>query len=110
MTGCAILPEQPNLGASMPGHSVIKGRYTADFEGDFVVLLIGSRINSLRGLRWIPALNSMNRMLKELMAEPEKGLLGFRMGFPVIVQYWRSFDHLEAWARDAADTHAKVWR
>jgi hypothetical protein len=52
----------------------------------------------------------MNRMLKELSAAPEKGLLGFRMGFPVIVQYWRSFEHLEAWARDASDTHAKVWR
>jgi hypothetical protein len=89
---------------------VIRGRYTSEIEGDFVVLLIGTRINSLRGLRWVKALSSMNRMLKELSAAPEKGLLGFRMGFPVIVQYWRSFEHLEAWARDAKDTHAQVWR
>jgi hypothetical protein len=43
------------------------------------------------------------------MAEPEKGLLGFRMGFPTIVQYWRSFEHLEAFARDPADIHRPVW-
>ena len=30
---------------------IIHGRYTAEIEGDFVVLLIGARINSLRGLR-----------------------------------------------------------
>jgi Monooxygenase af470-like len=94
----------------MPRRPVIQGRYTAQIEGDFVVLLIGARINSLRGLRWARSLNTMNRMLKELSAAPEKGLLGFRMGFPTIVQYWRSFEHLEAWARDASDTHAKMWR
>jgi hypothetical protein len=94
----------------MPRQPVIHGRYTAQIEGDFVVLLIGARINSLRGLRWVRSLNSMNRMLKELSAAPEKGLLGFRMGFPTIVQYWRSFEHLEAWARDANDTHATMWR
>lgn len=89
---------------------VIQGRYTAEIEGDFVVLLIGARINSLRGLRWVRALSAMNRMLRELSEQPEKGLLGYRMGFPTIVQYWRSFDHLEAWARDPDDTHARAWR
>ena len=92
------------------GARIIPGRYSTQIEGDFVVLLIGTRINRLQGLRWVRSLNSMNRMLKELSAEPDKGLLGYRMGFPVIVQYWRSFEHLEAWARDAQDTHAKVWR
>jgi hypothetical protein len=89
---------------------IISGRYTAEIEGDFVVLLIGTRINALRGLRWVKALSSMNRMLRELSDEPEKGLLGYRMGFPTIVQYWRSFEHLEAWSRDPDDIHAQVWR
>ena len=89
---------------------IVAGRYTAEIEGDFVVLLIGARINSLRGLRWAKALSSMNRMLRELSEQPEKGLLGYRMGFPTIVQYWRSFEHLEAWSRDPDDTHAQVWR
>jgi Monooxygenase af470-like len=32
------------------------------------------------------------------------------MGFPVIVQYWRSFEHLEAFARDPDDPHLEAWR
>jgi hypothetical protein len=28
----------------------------------------------------------------------------------VIVQYWRSFDHLEAFARDESDPHTATWR
>ncbi len=43
------------------------------------------------------------------MAHPEKGLLGYRMGFPTIVQYWRSFEHLESFARDTDDMHRPVW-
>ena len=32
------------------------------------------------------------------------------MGLPTIVQYWRSFDHLEAFANDADDPHSAAWR
>jgi hypothetical protein len=32
------------------------------------------------------------------------------MGFPTIVQYWRSFDHLEAFANDQDDPHSNAWR
>jgi hypothetical protein len=32
------------------------------------------------------------------------------MGLPTIVQYWRSFDHLEAFAGDTGDPHAAAWR
>ncbi|HEY2192049.1 MAG TPA: phenylacetaldoxime dehydratase family protein [Actinomycetospora sp.] len=32
------------------------------------------------------------------------------MGYPVIVQYWRSFAHLEAFARDRDDPHLAAWR
>jgi hypothetical protein len=31
------------------------------------------------------------------------------MGFANI-QYWRSFDHLEAFAKDSEDPHLSVWR
>ena len=48
-------------------------------------------------------------MLVAAMADPEKGLLGYRMGFPTIVQYWRSFEHLEAFARDPGDLHRPTW-
>jgi fumigallin biosynthesis monooxygenase-like protein len=32
------------------------------------------------------------------------------MGLPTIVQYWRSYAHLEAFARDAGDPHLAPWR
>src|SRR4029077_18852868 len=40
----------------------------------------------------------------------DKVLLAYEMGIPTIVQYWRSFDHLEAFARDKNDPHLEVWR
>ena len=45
----------------------------------------------------------MRHMLDYLTAHPEKGLLGYEMGLPVIVQYWRSFDQLVAFAKDGTD-------
>jgi hypothetical protein len=51
----------------------------------------------------------MKAMLDELVAHPERGLLGYRMGFPTIVQYWRSFEQLEAFARDPGDLHRPTW-
>jgi hypothetical protein len=91
-----------------------RGRFTAEIDGDFVVFLIGTRLNKpwlavqsfadLGGRR-----RGMQRMLEELTTQPEKGLLGYRMGFSVIVQYWRSFEHLEAFARDPGDLHRPTW-
>ncbi|MDT7570621.1 MAG: hypothetical protein QOE05_795 [Actinomycetota bacterium] len=49
-------------------------------------------------------------MLKYLSERPESGLLGYEFGFPVIVQYWRSFEHLEAFARDESNPHAARMR
>jgi hypothetical protein len=52
----------------------------------------------------------MKFMLDHLMDHPEKGLLGYQMGLPTIVQYWRSYDHLEAFAKDHEDPHLEAWR
>jgi hypothetical protein len=93
---------------------VNEGRWTAEIEGDFVVFLIGARPNSffqlLRSFGDLGGRRGMTHMLKYLSEQPEKGLLGFQMGFPTIVQYWRSFEHLEAFARDADDPHLEPWR
>jgi hypothetical protein len=91
-----------------------RGRYGAEIEGDFVVFLIGARLNSPRlALQSLVDLGGRRRgmkaMLDELVAHPERGLLGYRMGFPTIVQYWRSFDQLEAFARDPGDLHRPTW-
>ena len=52
----------------------------------------------------------MKHMLDYLVDHPEKGLLGYELGLKTIVQYWRSFDQLEAFAKDKDDPHLEVWR
>jgi hypothetical protein len=90
-------------------------RMTAEIDGDFVVFLIGARLNNkLQMVRSVLDLGGRRRgmkaMLDYLVERPEKGLLAYEMGFPTIVQYWRSFEHLEAFAKDKDDPHLEVWR
>ena len=90
-------------------------RMRAEIDGDFVVFLIGARFNSklhlARSFLDVGGRRGMVHMLQYLMAHPEKGLLGFQqLGLVNIVQYWRSFEHLEAFARDEDDPHLAVWR
>jgi hypothetical protein len=88
-------------------------RMTVDIEGDFVVFLIGARFSKLQLVRSFADLGGrrgMKHMLDHLVAHPEKGLLAYEMGIPTIVQYWRSFEHLEAFAKSPADPHVAVWR
>ena len=93
---------------------IVQGRQLAEIDGDFVVFLIGARFSLRHPLRAFRDLGGrkggMKAMLDHLVAHPEKGLLGYTMGLPVIVQYWRSFDHLEAFARDDSDPHIAAWR
>jgi len=59
------------------------GRMAVDVDGDFVVFLIGMRINKVWKIhKWLPVFLAMPRMLKELQQRPESGFLGFTMGFP----------------------------
>jgi hypothetical protein len=88
-------------------------RMTAEIEGDFVVFLIGARFSKLQLARSFADLGGrrgMKHMLDYLAARPEKGLLAYEMGLPTIVQYWRSFEQLEAFAKDRDDPHLEVWR
>ena len=85
-------------------------RVTAKIEGDFVVFLIGMRINKpWKPHKWLPVFQAMPRMIGELERHPESGFLGHIMSLGVIVQYWRSFEHLEAYARDANQLHWPAW-
>lgn len=89
-------------------------RMAAEIEGDFVVFLIGARVNSkrhaLQAFLDLGGRRGMRHMLDYLTEHPEKGLLAYEMGFPTIVQYWRSFEHLEAFAGDKDDPHLDAWR
>ena len=90
-------------------------RCTAEIDGDFVVFLIGMRINRFWKLhKWLPVAAAMPRMLAELARAPELGLLHARthFGFPTItvVQYWRSFAHLHRYATNRELTHLPAWK
>ncbi len=94
--------------------TTINERMTVNFEGDFVVFLIGMRINRFWKIhKWLPVASAMPKMLKELSLNPNSGLLGFQIAggiSPVIIQYWKSFEHLEAYAKDRNSLHYPAWK
>jgi hypothetical protein len=95
--------------------TVYPGRYTARTEEPFVVFLIGMHINRLLEVRkWWPVFQAMNPMISTLIRHPEKGFLGgmTTIGWrgPVMIQYWRSFDDLENFARHPSDPHLPAWK
>ena len=94
---------------------VQQGRYTASVDGEAVLFLIGMRVNKpWKVHRWAPVLSAMGPMLRELMAHPELGLLSAHAAVkatgPMVVQYWRSFEDLERFARDRDAPHLPAWR
>jgi hypothetical protein len=89
---------------------VIGSRMSVEMEGEFVVFLIGTRVNKPWKLhKWLPVFLAMPKMLKELEAHPESGCLVHSGLGRVIVQYWRSFEPLEAYARAKDKKHWPAW-
>jgi len=89
---------------------IFKQKMTAEIDGDFVVFLIGARINRPWKIhKWLPVALAMPRMLKEVAAKPDSGFLGYEQSFGIMVQYWRSFDHLERYARNRDAQHWPAW-
>lgn len=89
------------------------GRWAAKIDGDFVVFIIGTRPDLRHPIRWlrdIGGLRGMQHQLKYLEAHPESGLLGHGGLGLTIVQYWRSFEHLERYANSAEAPHRGVWK
>jgi hypothetical protein len=94
---------------------VMPGRFTAQTDESFVVFMIGMRINRFFAFsKWIPTARAMGPMLRTLFQHPEKGLLGAQVFFYwrgiALVQYWRSFEDLEKFARNREDPHMESWR
>jgi hypothetical protein len=89
-------------------------RMTAVTEGEFVVFLIGMRINKWWKIhRWLPIVFQMTGMLKELYKAPELGLMHHEQWFgrtTMMVQYWESLDQLEAYAKNTTNTHLPAWQ
>jgi hypothetical protein len=95
--------------------AIIDKRVTAEIDGDFVVFLIGMRVNKLMKPRqWLPVLLAMPKMVRELERSPASGLLGAHLYLggprqPMLIQYWRSFEHLESYARSRDKGHWPAW-
>ncbi len=93
--------------------TVIAQRMTAKVEGDFVVFLIGMRINRLWKIhKWLPVAMAMPRMLRELSQDPTSGYLGAESWFgkpTILLQCWRSFEDLDSYAKKTNCEHRPAW-
>ncbi len=93
---------------------ILKQRMTATFDGDFVMFLIGMRVNQPWKLhQWLPVTWAMGRMLKELYANPQLGFLHHETGVGrtvIMLQYWRSMAQLQDYASNREAAHLPAWR
>jgi hypothetical protein len=94
---------------------VVAGRMSADIEGDFVVFLIGMRFNRpWHVIKNVYAFTRRPKMLRYLRQHPEAGLLHAMLVIgpdgPMVIQYWRSVEQLEGFARDARAPHHPAWK
>ena len=93
---------------------IFPGRYAAEMEGSFVVFVIGMRINRLLAVRkWVPVARAMGPMIQELMANKDLGFLHAEVSVAWrevrMIQYWRSFEHLHAYAAARDAKHLPAW-
>jgi hypothetical protein len=90
------------------------GRFSAEVDDDFVVFLVGMRVNRPWKVRsWLPVFLAMPKMLREIDRHPELGCLGGQQWVgrtTILVQYWRNFDDLDRFARETELPHLEAWR
>ncbi len=95
--------------------NLFPGRYTAQMEGSFVLFIIGMRINYFwRIHQWLPVAMAMPPLVKALEKDPAKGYLHgeffrYKRG-AAWVQYWKSFEDLERFARSPEEPHLAAWQ
>ncbi|WP_052460702.1 DUF4188 domain-containing protein [Microbacterium gorillae] len=94
---------------------VFPGRYTADPDTETVtVFLIGMRANRWWKLpRVLRVAATMPKCLAHLARNPEAGMLGYHQWLgrtTILVSYWRSPEHIQAFAADRDAPHLGPWR
>ena len=94
---------------------LITERVCADPEDEIVVFLIGMRINRWwKFWKWFAVAQAMPKMLAELEANKDLGLLAVRMQFGLrnlwTLQYWKSAAHLHDYAHAQARAHLPAWQ
>lgn len=88
---------------------------TSRADESFVVFVIGMRINAFwRISQWLPVLLTMRRVLRDLKRQPDTGFLSQRTRFGgrhlEMIQYWRSFADIHAYARERGGEHLRAWQ
>lgn len=90
------------------------GRMTASKDEGFVIFIIGMRINKFWKIhKWLPVALAMPKMIRELKENSELGFLSQESWFgrtTIMVQYWKSFNHLESYAKNKNSEHFPVWK
>jgi len=93
--------------------AVINDRMCAQVDGEAVVFLIGMRFNKLWKVhKWFPVLLAMPKMIRELEQKPELGFLGYHLWVgrtTMVLQYWRSVERLNAYAKSREGAHLPAW-
>jgi hypothetical protein len=94
--------------------AIFPGRYTAQSDEPFVVFLIGMRVNKFWALRrWTRVAAAMGPMIAELKRDPSLGLLHAEFFLywrgVAVVQYWRGFEQLHAYAHARNAKHLPAW-
>ena len=93
---------------------IFKQRMTASVDDDFVVFLIGMRFNSVWKVhKWLPVFTAMPKMVDELYQHPELGFVHHESWFgrtTIMVQYWKSFELLEEYAKNQSANHLPAWK
>ncbi len=89
-------------------------RMTSAAEGDVVVFLIGMRVNRWwKPWQWLRTALAMPRMLRELSQHPELGFLSAEAYLgrtTLLLSYWKSMEHLLAYAKLRSAEHLPAWR
>jgi hypothetical protein len=92
---------------------IYKEKMTANVDGEFVVFLIGMRINSLWKIhKWLPVALSFSKVVRELRENPEFGFISHESWYgrtSIMIQYWKSFDHLITYAKNNDSKHVPAW-
>ena len=90
--------------------TVTAERVSAEIDGEFVVFLIGMRINRKWKIhKWLPVFRARRKMLAELEAHPESGFISHSESGRIAILYWRTFEQLEYFAREADKERSPAW-
>jgi len=92
----------------------IPPRLMADPTKGGAVFIIGMHVHDwARPTDWLPPFMAMPRMIRELERNRDLGMVSARYclwGRTIaVVQYWKSFEHLERYARNDEYEHRPAW-